>query len=319
MGRFRRFRHLAQLVALRSSLAAARWIPRRPRRVLFGWVARAVGSLAFEARARANLKTAFGGELTSSMRRKIRRANAVAAGRMASELVDFLRDPIETAREYVLVDPSIRFLDEALAIGRGTILLTPHFGNWEMIPAFIRGRGYTGAVIARRPRNALLARELIALRKRAGAASIDSRGAPRAALRVLAAGGILGVLPDLDTKHVTGEFLPFFGKPAFTATGPAALALLARAPLITAYLIPEGDRYRLVFEEPIIPDRDAPRREETLRLTRAWSTRFEARIRAHPDLWVWIHDRWSTTPEQLVKRKQRRLARAAAALSSRTR
>jgi KDO2-lipid IV(A) lauroyltransferase len=143
------------------------------------------------------------------------------------------------------------------------------------------------------------------MRARAGVLTLDSLRSRRRILEVLRAGGIVGLLPDLDLKRASGIFVPFLGKPAWTATGPAHLAVSSGAPIVTAYVIPEGTRYRLVFEAGVRPDAGAPRRAEIERLTREWSARFEARIRERPELWVWMHPRWDTTPEDVEARRRR--------------
>ena len=268
-------------------------------------LARLGGAIKFDGLARENLRIAFGDTLPSAKRKEIRIANARAIGRMLAELADYWHHGTATATRLVDTDPTLAHLDRALAAGRGAVVVTPHFGNWELFPSRIVALGYVGAVVARTPSNPYLARELESMRSRAGVETLDSLRSRRRTLEVLHAGGIVGLLPDFDLKRASGIFVPFLGKPAWTATGPAHLAVSAGAPLLTAYVIPEGDRYRLVFEEGILPEPGAEKRAEIERLTRAWSARFEARIRERPELWVWIHRRWDTTPEVAAERRAR--------------
>jgi Kdo2-lipid IVA lauroyltransferase/acyltransferase len=309
MRRFRRARHLAQLAAVAAARSLLGLLPLAARRRVCSGLARAASPLLFGDRARRNLETAFGASLARGKRGEIQRANARAVGRMIAELVEYRRDGAGTARRLVFIDGTLEHLDAALGLGRGAILVTPHFGNWELFPAYLATRGYHGAVVGRRPANAYLAEELISMRARAGVETLDALGSPRALLRVLDSGGILGMLPDLDSKRASGVFVPFFGRPAYTPTGPAGLAVSSQTPLLTAYMIPEGKRYRLTFEPAILPDAAAPRREEIQRITEEWSRRFESRIRERPELWVWMHDRWATTPEKLEERRRRRPGR----------
>ncbi len=302
----RRTRHRLQLLALRGVARGARLVPFRARSWIFGCIARIAGATVLQGRARRNLRIAFGETLGRDARRDLRRRNARLFGRMVAELVDYFHEGGAAAERLVFTDDSVQNLKDGLARGRGVIVLTPHFGNWELFPAALAARGFHGAVVGRRPSNPGLAGELVAMRARAGVETLDSRSSTRAILRVLQKGGIVGILPDLDTKRIAGEFVPFFGKPAFTATGPALLALLSGAPLLTAFMIAEGDRYRLVFDPPFVGDPDAPRGEEVRRLTGEWAQRFESRIREFPDHWVWVHDRWATTPEKVEERSRRK-------------
>lgn len=308
MRRLRRLRHFAQYAALRTAVALLGAVPFRARVALCTGVARAALSLGFEGQARQNLKIAFGDSLPRAKRREIRRANARALGRLVAELVDYLRRGRDTAERLVFADPSISHLHAALALGRGVVVVTPHFGNWELFPAYLAIHGHRGGVVARTPTNPHIARLLAAMRHRAGVPTLDTLRDRRKTLELLRSGGIVGLLPDLDLKRASGIFLPFFGKEAWTSTGPAHLAVAAEAPLLTAYILPEGPRYRLVFEEALRPDPTKGKREEIERLTRAWSARFEARIREKPELWVWMHPRWATTPAKA----RERLARASA-------
>ncbi|MBL8693881.1 MAG: lysophospholipid acyltransferase family protein [Planctomycetes bacterium] len=313
MRRHRRLKHRLQYFALAGSIAALRLVPFALRVALCTAAARVAQALVFEGRARTNLRVAFGDTLSPEKRREIRRANARSLGRFVAEIVDYDRSGPQTAARLVRLDESLAHLDEALALGRGVVCVTPHFGNWELFPAHLTGRGYRGAVVGRAPANPWIAERLHGMRARCGVETLEALGPPRAVLRVLQAGGVVGLLPDLDTKRVSGTFVNFFGKPAYTPTGPAALAIAAKAPIVTAYMIPEERGYLLTFEKAILPNPDAPRREEIERLTAEWSRRFEDRIRAHPEHWVWVHDRWATTPEKLEERRRRRMKASAGA------
>jgi Kdo2-lipid IVA lauroyltransferase/acyltransferase len=311
MRRLRRLRHSLQFAAFRAAIALLAALPFRARVAFCSAVARVAGSWKFDGIARENLKIAFGDSLSREKRKEIRVANARALGRQVAEIVDYMRDGTACAQRLVFADESIARLDEALARGRGAVVVTPHFGNWELFPAFIVARTKVGGgVVARTPSNPHFAKYMEDMRMRARVPTFDSLRARRRILEVLHQGGIVGLLPDLDAKRVSGTFLPFFGKPAWTATGPAHLVVAAQSALITAYMIPEGARYRLVFEEAILPDPKADKHEEILRLTRAWSERFEAKIRERPELWVWMHPRWETTPEKAEERRRRRGAAA---------
>lgn len=301
----RRTKYLLQWLALRAGIAALRILPSRLRAALLSAGTRLAGTVTFDGIARKNLKIAFGNELSNELRREIRRANARAIGRLISELIDYEKDGSGTARRLVFTDETLQFLDAALALGRGAVVVTPHFGNWELFPAYLVTRGYRGAVVGRLPANPRLATALADMRARAGVETLDALGSRRAIYRVLQSGGIVGLLPDLDSKRAAGEFVTFFNKLAWTPTGPAHLSVSAGAPLVTAYMIPEGDRYRLTFEEALMPDANITKKEDITRLTTAWARRFEARIRANPQLWVWMHDRWATTPEKAAERRRR--------------
>jgi KDO2-lipid IV(A) lauroyltransferase len=110
-------------------------------------------------------------------------------------------------------------------------------------------------------------------------------------------------VPDQDIEEVGGVFVDFFGRPAYTPIGPARLALATGAPIVVTFSKRVGDQFEAVVNDLIEPDRRAPREEEIVRLTRAWSAQMEAFIAAHPEQWIWFHDRWQTTPQDVARRR----------------
>jgi KDO2-lipid IV(A) lauroyltransferase len=284
------------------------WVCERiPFRVLRGMLRAGVAPLvhlAIRARCDANLILAFGDEFDRTRRRTIVR-------QLARNLTDFVAETLAAARHgepfwAARIDDTearARLAAFEPSIPHGYIGLTGHIGNWELLAAWSsrRTRGM-GAVIGKRLPNPYLNRIVERLRRRFGLDTYYRDESPTLPIRLLRAGRVLGVVPDQDVKLLSGMFVDFFGRPAYTPTGPARLALAAQAPIVCAFLLREGDRFRVVVDEPIRPRPHLPRGEEIARLTREWSRRVEAAIRAHPEQWAWFHDRWSTTPEKLEQR-----------------
>ena len=104
-------------------------------------------------------------------------------------------------------------------------------------------------------------------------------------IRFLKAGGMLGLLSDHHMAH--GELVDFLGKPAWTATSAAKMALKYNALLVPLYATrtPDGLSFTIEIEEPI-PHTDA------LTMTRALNDSASARVRAHMGQWFWLHRRW---------------------------
>jgi len=140
-----------------------------------------------------------------------------------------------------------------------------------------------------------------------GVEVIDRDDPPRRMLRHLARPGVLGILPDQDVDVLAGEFLEFFGRPAYTSTGPAALSLASGAPMIPGFLLRRKEGFLVRFAPPIFPSKERPKKEEILRLTRAWSRAVEDTIRNFPEQWAWFHKRWASTPESVARKRKRYL------------
>jgi KDO2-lipid IV(A) lauroyltransferase len=180
--------------------------------------------------------------------------------------------------------------------GEGTVGLSGHFGNWELL-ARLGGTLIPLTLVGRRLRDPDLDALVVGLR----ATALDSRiiyqdeGA-RPCLRALRDGRLLSTLPDQDVPRLAGTFVPWFGIPAWTPVGPAQLAVLGRAPVMPVFLYVRDGRWVIHWGPrlrwPTSGDRDADARAIT-----AWVTAYEeALVRRHPEQWVWWHKRWRTRP-----------------------
>ena len=121
----------------------------------------------------------------------------------------------------------------------------------------------------------------------------------REILKRLAAGEIVGLLPDQDIDSLKGVFVPFFGKLAYTPVAPVRISLSTGAPMLPNFLIRQNvTRYKLVVGRPIWPDeyKNLNREEAVLKMTENWMSQFEKVIREYPEQWAWMHNRWKTQP-----------------------
>ncbi len=258
---------------------------------LLGWVGYAVQPHR-RRRARENLARAFGAEMEGRRMRMVTRRVFTSLGMNLAEICWVAARPARADR---LVEfRGWEHMEAALAGGRGVVTITGHLGSWELLAAAAARRGLEVSVIARETQDGRVNRFLLSLRTRLGLRTVlrGSVGAARAILRALRSGGALASLIDQDTR-VEGIFVDFFGRPAYTPSGPISLALRAGAPVLLAAIrrLPDG-RHRVRFDPPFQLDRSADRDEEVRRATEACTRWIEARIREHPDQWVWIHRRW---------------------------
>jgi len=195
--------------------------------------------------------------------------------------------------ELVEVHPSIARLDEALALGRGAIVATAHIGDWELLAARLVRRGHAGAVVGLRRANDPSSMWIEAARARHGVRTIPQSAPPRELLDVLARGGVLGILCDLDARRLDGMELPFLGHPARTLTAPAALARASRAPVVPVRCVRRASaRYELLCDEPLEFAVDLGRDLARRRFLEALNATYASWIRADPEQWAWHQDRW---------------------------
>jgi KDO2-lipid IV(A) lauroyltransferase len=205
------------------------------------------------------------------------------------------RDNIE---KFITYD-GIENLREAVAIGekRGAIILSAHYGNFELLPLAHSIYGYRLAMIHRPNRNPAIDRDIRRVRTSFGAEIIERKQSGLALLKYLRRKYHVAVALDLDVRD--GVFVDFFGKQACTSDGVARIAMATRAPVVPAFMVREGHtaRHRItvlpILELATSRDREECVRENTQRMTAA----IEMMIRRRPDHWNWIHRRWKTRPE----------------------
>ncbi len=261
-------------------------------------VGRTVGRLAYSCLGAVRRPTldhlayAFGGSLSEADRRRIARG---VFDNLGQSVVEWLKLPQWSAKDLqaLVVSDGVEHLRQALAKGRGAIMLTAHFGNWEMISPYLRSLGFEGGVLARRLRYAEYESFLISMRGAKGVPTF-ARGSLKEVAKVLRANQIIGVLPDQDMDSLDGVFVNFFGRPAYTPVGPAALSVMTGAPILPCFLIREGAKFQLVIEPPVAISQTTDRARTLQELTQAWSAIVESYIRRYPDQWVWMHRRWKT-------------------------
>ncbi len=185
----------------------------------------------------------------------------------------------------------LEFVRQSYKKGKGVLIFTAHYGVWELGGKFWPESGFKTAVVARRIKNPYVNELVTHIREGSGAKVILARDAVRESIRWLKEGGLLAVLID---HRVTagGLAIPFFGKPAYTTSLPAILALRYDIPIHPAYCIRDGKKFKVQID-PAMDFSDLKPTEEgiqeaTLRMNKV----VEGWIRQHPQAWLWIHDRW---------------------------
>ncbi len=271
-----------------------------PRGLVLAW-GRATGRLAYflDTRHRriamANLIQAFGTAISPVERSRI-------ALRSYVNFVQTLFDGLKTAswsqaRLMTLFDvDGGEHLDRAAAGGRGVLLFTAHFGNWEMIIPPIADR-MKFLIIARALDNPLIDRDVEAARTRRGATIINKFGAGRPVLRALARKEAVGILIDQNVLRREAVFVDFFGKTAATTPALAYFHLRTGAPIVPMSCLPApGNRYLFRFEPPVDFSLSGSEEEDVLKITAVCTKMIEETIRRHPEFWLWVHKRWQSRP-----------------------
>jgi KDO2-lipid IV(A) lauroyltransferase len=295
-----RARRALRSVALRGLVALLAYLPLRAALALASLCARVGWWLIPTTRRRmlAHLALAYP-ELGEAERRAIARRSLRHLGWLVAEMMA-VRSYDRELERYVTFAPGAEArLRGALAQGQGLVMVSGHIGHWELMGRRLVRGGVPSAWVARSGTSPLI-HSLLAGFRASGQFEVllrDAPGTARAILRTLREGKLLGLLIDQDTA-VQGVAVPFFGRPAWTPRAAGDLALRFKAPVAVVWSRRRGpapgDGHELSVE--LVPyDADAPDREaESVRITAACTALLEAAIRARPEEWVWMHERWKT-------------------------
>lgn len=291
--------HRLQYAALRMLRGGTRILPKSMVRALGSGLGRLYHAIDKKRRHTAlrNLDTVFQDRRSESEKQAIVKDCCIHFGHMITEILH-LADINQTALDAMIEWDGLEYFHEGLALGRGLLLCSAHYGNWEVMNLAIGGEDLPLSCMARPMDNPLIHDFFEDLRTRTGNEVIYKHKSVRKVLNALSENRIVGIVNDQDVHDRNRMMVPFFGHPAATTPVPAAIAYKTGAPLITGYAVPLGDgRYRLSFGPLINPNREADKDAEIERLTLLLNQRLEAQIEAVPECWMWIHQRFKTGPD----------------------
>jgi len=284
--------------------------------IIFAWtplfllyaVAYFLGNLAFFTNTKSirrihkNLKYAYGDDKDSKELSGIARRVCLNLPRGFMESFRLIYRPPEDMAKTMEIT-GLEHLDAALSKGKGVIGISAHIGNFFTFGPALGSAGYSYNVVIKDSPNPILAK---LWRK----GQINSLNLPIPAeppmecvkiiLRKLREGQIVSLFIDEDRSQ--GIPVEFFGKPAYTPTGPAVLSLRSGAPLVPMFSVREGrNRHRIIIE-PAGEFELGDDKDENIAAIIAWCTRvIENTIRRYPDQWTWFNARWKTYKRKLKK------------------
>jgi KDO2-lipid IV(A) lauroyltransferase len=277
---------VVQALSLAKALAFARFL---------AWVAYRVDRRHREV-ARDNLRHAFPAASDAAIDRHVRAVYAHFCA-VLMEMMQIPRrlHPYNWQRYVRLVRPDLAV--GGLTAGRPLLMVTGHFGNWEMAGYIIGLFGFRTYAVARRIDNPHLDRFLARFRSGTGQTILDKNADYDRILQVLKDGGAIAMVADQDAGP-RGVFVDFFGRPASTFKSIALLALEYNADLAVVGVPKVGEpmRYRIVAEEVIRPEEYAGRPDAVKAITQRFTAALERLVRRHPEQYFWLHRRWKHQP-----------------------
>lgn len=268
------------------------------------WLGRRLGTLAFffnkkrRLVAYANLKAAFANEKSPAELRAVTKRVYQNLLQTFVEVLNLTKVNREYVNRYVEVVNMGR-IQGAAKSGRGTILLTAHFGDWELSSLVSSVKGFPILVLAREQKMKRLNELLNRLRESNGCTVIRKGMSTKNILRALHDRHIVGILSDQDAGR-DGMFVDFFGRPTSCHSGPFEIAKRTGSLILPNFIVrTKGPRHKLFLEEYI--DFRASKSEDNVRENlQKFARVLESYVRRYPDQWLWMHKRWKSTPTRKI-------------------
>jgi KDO2-lipid IV(A) lauroyltransferase len=205
------------------------------------------------------------------------------------------RRGLEEVRRRVIEFEGHDALQTAFEERRGVVLVSGHFGNWDLAGSTLAAFGYPVDAVMQGMRNDRITPLVQKYRRGLGMGLID-RAKPWGRFNEsLSAGRLLAFVADQDAG-ADGVFLPWFGKLASTHRAPALLALRAGAPIMVGGAYRIGPRAYHLWLVRLDHPEGGDIKERVHELTRRWVEELERRVRLYPDQYFWHHKRWKTLP-----------------------
>jgi Kdo2-lipid IVA lauroyltransferase/acyltransferase len=246
-----------------------------------------------------NLAIAFP-QKSAAEHRAILRGSFLNLGRMVAEFCHMHTLTPETIAERIAFSDFAQW--QAIvtkAEQTGAVILTAHFGNWELLAYSHAHYGFPIHIIHRRLRNPFIDDVIVRERERSGNKIIRKTAAGIEVFRALRKKAFVAIAIDQNASGRMGIFVPFFSRLASTSSGAAGLVLASGVPVFPTFPIREQGtwRHRIVIGPPIEVVRTGNQEEDLRLLTEKFSTVVQQIIEQYPDHWLWIHKRWKRRPD----------------------
>lgn len=250
---------------------------------------------------KTNLDFAYGNSMDEQEKQRITK-------KCYKNLVYFLADFIENqgitkeklAKKITFENEEV--LKNALKNGEKVILITAHYGNWELIAlsigAFFGKATAVGRVLEGKHLNKVLKKN----REQFDIELLDKNGAMKGMIKALKNGRILGLLVDQNTAEKEGVLVDFFGKKARQSHSTALLSRKFGAVIIPLFITTDDYKnFKITFYDKITPVKSDDIDKDILELTQKQSDTMEKAIRKKPDEWFWFHKKWKNQYEEIYK------------------
>lgn len=260
-----------------------------------------------------NLTIAYGTEKTQEEIYRMAREVWINLGKSAAEFAIKIHT---TDKDKFFKNVEVIGLEhgkKALKRGKGALFIVSHMGCWEAFSNSFMLLGMRAGAVGQTMGDKKLNDMLMKSRERLGFKLLPRGSSYKTILKFLSDNHSMGILIDQDTK-VKSVFVDFYGKPAHTPIGAAMLALDSEASVMAAYYLRKpDDTWQIIIKPEFDIIRTGDRQDDLYKNTEMFHKDIEKMIKKYPTQWVWMHERWKTTPaiveEHARKKKENRLRR----------
>ncbi|MDM8004758.1 MAG: lysophospholipid acyltransferase family protein [Phycisphaerae bacterium] len=249
-------------------------------------------------RAREHLRLAYNSQLSPRQIDQLAFRSLEQMSMMAMECLFTPRLINElTWHRYIRLNGIDKALDRLLR-GQGAILVTGHYGSWELVGFALAALGFPLTAVMRPLDNPWLNEFILGIRARRGLQLLYKKGASQSAGDVLESGGLLGFIADQNAGR-KGEFVDFFGQKASTYKSIGLLAVQHNVPILVGYArrLSDNFEYEVGCNRIIEPHEWADKPDQLHWITQEYTSAIEQFIRQAPEQYLWIHRRWKTRPK----------------------
>ena len=194
--------------------------------------------------------------------------------------------------KYFMNFENLYLMEKAKKGGKGVIVMSAHFGNWEML-AISAGKRFPLSVIVARQENPYFDKLINGIRSTRGYSPIYKDVAPIGVMKALKRNRVVAILADQHAGD-QGVYTPFFYREVSTPKGPAVFALKAKCPLYTVFCVRQPDgRYVSTFEEVPLPNTGDKEKDIEIIMTE-YNKILQKYVEKYPSHWFWFHRRWKS-------------------------
>ncbi|MCD6531927.1 lysophospholipid acyltransferase family protein [bacterium] len=288
-------KHRIEYLGVRAVILALRFFPHRVALAFGDVVGKLLWHLGIRRKiARRNFDLCLGGRYSPAERDSILRRS----------YANFVRSMVELARlpkmlknldRYVRIE-GLELFEKLQDSGRGALLVTGHFGNWELYGAALAKAGLPIDAVVGYQTNPLVDRFMVEYRRRLGMGVIRTGTASVGIYRSLRRGRMVAILADQDARDV-GVIVKFCGVPASTFRGTAEIALKTGAPIAVGYIARTTNRitHTAFVVEVIYPDKLPPEKRNVEYITQLFTDILAGEVRKYPTEYFWAHKRFKST------------------------